>query len=117
MGKNSSCSEHEDGGIARNMDKLDVNDDEDGGKQSKETWTAGELLTEFQGGLHQATGKMKSKKSFQPRIPTGHAVMIASAKDASTRKVTSGGKPVMDYLGATLVRTLLDTTTATTTTS
>ncbi len=32
--------------------------------------------------------------------------MIANAKDAFNKKVTSGGKPVMDYLGASLVRTL-----------
>ncbi len=32
--------------------------------------------------------------------------MIANAKDDFNKKVTSGGKPVMDYLGASLVRTL-----------
>lgn len=32
--------------------------------------------------------------------------MIANAKDAFNKKVTTGGKPVMDYLGASLVRTL-----------
>jgi hypothetical protein len=32
--------------------------------------------------------------------------MIANAKDEYNKKVTSGGKPVMDYLGASLVRTL-----------
>ena len=36
----------------------------------------------------------------------GHAIMIANAKDEFNKKVTSGGKPVMDYLGASLVRTL-----------
>ncbi len=32
--------------------------------------------------------------------------MIANAKDAFNKKVTTGGKPVMDYLGASLVRSL-----------
>ena len=32
--------------------------------------------------------------------------MIANAKDAFNKKVTTGGKPVMDYLGASLVQTL-----------
>jgi hypothetical protein len=32
--------------------------------------------------------------------------MIANAKDEFNKKVTSGGKPVMDYLGASLVRIL-----------
>jgi hypothetical protein len=32
--------------------------------------------------------------------------MIANAKDNLNKKITSGGKPVMDYLGVTLVRTL-----------
>ena len=39
-------------------------------------------------------------------LQLGHTVMIANAKDAFNKKVTSGGKPVMDYLGASLVRTL-----------
>jgi len=32
--------------------------------------------------------------------------MIANAKDDLNKAVTSGGKPVMDYLGASLVKTL-----------
>ena len=36
----------------------------------------------------------------------GHTVMIANAKDEFNKKTTSGGKPVMDYLGASLVRIL-----------
>ena len=32
--------------------------------------------------------------------------MIANAKDEFNKKVTSGGKPVMDYLGLSMVRTL-----------
>lgn len=75
----------------------------------KDTWTAGELLTEFKGGLMTAANTKKSRRSFRdliPRIPLGHTVMIANAKDDFNRKVTTGGKPVMDYLGASLVRIL-----------
>jgi len=32
--------------------------------------------------------------------------MIANAKDEYNKKTTTGGKPVMDYLGASLIRTL-----------
>eukprot|EP00536_Pseudo-nitzschia_multiseries_P000578 jgi/Psemu1/178972/e_gw1.7.239.1 len=36
----------------------------------------------------------------------GHTVMIANAKDEFNKKLTGGGKPVMDYLGMSMVRTL-----------
>jgi hypothetical protein len=36
--------------------------------------------------------------------------MIANAKDEYNKKVTSGGKPVMDYLGSSLVQTLIKST-------
>ena len=43
---------------------------------------------------------------FFVAIQLGHAVMIANGKDDFNKKLTSRGKPVMDYLGASLVRTL-----------
>lgn len=77
---------------------------------TKETWTAGELLAEFKGNILMAQStKPKRRSSFwdlKPKLPLGHTVMIANAKDEFNKKVTSGGKPVMDYLGASLVRTL-----------
>eukprot|EP00531_Pseudo-nitzschia_arenysensis_P018098 CAMPEP_0116150270 /NCGR_PEP_ID=MMETSP0329-20121206/19450_1 /TAXON_ID=697910 /ORGANISM="Pseudo-nitzschia arenysensis, Strain B593" /LENGTH=575 /DNA_ID=CAMNT_0003646757 /DNA_START=156 /DNA_END=1883 /DNA_ORIENTATION=+ len=77
---------------------------------TKDTWTAGELLAEFKGGLLAASNSKEKRRGslwdLKPRLPLGHTVMIANAKDAFNKKVTSGGKPVMDYLGASLVRTL-----------
>lgn len=85
--------------------------------QSKDTWTARELLREFGGGLLSTTaaaggrGQTKGWSSvwLTPpalRIPLGHTVMIANAKDGVNRWITRGGKPVMDYLAASMVRTL-----------
>jgi len=82
---------------------------------SKNTWTAAELLAEFQGGLLKAGGNGKNPKGrgslwdLKPRIPLGHTVMIANAKDEFNKKVTRGGKPVMDYLGVSMVQTLTST--------
>mmetsp|Transcript_25845 Transcript_25845/g.60854 ORF Transcript_25845/g.60854 Transcript_25845/m.60854 type:complete len:552 (-) Transcript_25845:2612-4267(-) len=76
----------------------------------KNTWTAEELLAEFKGGLLIAGANTKKRRGslwdLKPRLPLGHAVMIANAKDEFNRKVTRGGKPVMDYLGVSMVRTL-----------
>lgn len=75
----------------------------------KNTWTAEELLAEFKGGLLTAGAKTKKRGSLwdlKPRIPLGHTVMIANAKDEFNKKLTGGGKPVMDYLGMSMVRTL-----------
>lgn len=77
---------------------------------TKDTWTAGELLAEFKGGLLKASSaglkRQGSLWDLKPRLPLGHTVMIANAKDEFNKKVTTGGKPVMDYLGASLVQTL-----------
>merc|ERR1712238_615204 len=72
----------------------------------EDTWTAEELLTKFKGGLMTTSGT-NSIWSLKPRIPLGHTVMIANAKDEFNRKVTEGGKPVMDYLGLSLVQILM----------
>eukprot|EP00535_Pseudo-nitzschia_heimii_P009210 CAMPEP_0197174930 /NCGR_PEP_ID=MMETSP1423-20130617/1281_1 /TAXON_ID=476441 /ORGANISM="Pseudo-nitzschia heimii, Strain UNC1101" /LENGTH=654 /DNA_ID=CAMNT_0042623951 /DNA_START=70 /DNA_END=2034 /DNA_ORIENTATION=+ len=77
---------------------------------TKDAWTAGELLAEFKGGLLTASATRNNRRGsfwdLKPKLPLGHAIMIANAKDAFNKKVTTGGKPVMDYLGASLVRIL-----------
>lgn len=68
----------------------------------KSSWTAHELLKEFgSSGLLAAMG-MGGKM----RIPLGHTVMVANAKDKLNKWLTLGGKPVMDWLALSMVRTL-----------
>jgi len=86
--------------------KKEDNNDIDIDMCKEDTWTAGELLTKFKGGLMTTSGT-NSIWSLKPRIPLGHTVMIANAKDEFNRKVTEGGKPVMDYLGLSLVQILM----------
>jgi len=78
--------------------------------KTKEIWTAGDLLAEYEGGLVTANSTKKKRlgsfRDWKPKLPLGHPVMIANAKDDVNKAVTSGGKPVMDYLGASLVKTL-----------
>jgi len=107
--KSDTPDEKNDGGTEENTGVEKIPD-----WTRKDTWTAGELLAEFKGGLLMASKKTKFTKfnrlgslwDLKPRLPLGHAVLIANAKDEFNKKVTSGGKPVMDYLGASLVRTL-----------
>jgi len=72
---------------------------------TKTKWTADELLREFGAGLLAAS----TVGLFSPpplRIPLGHTVMIANAKDSLNRWLTSGGKPVMDWLSLSMIQTL-----------
>mmetsp|Transcript_7865 Transcript_7865/g.18977 ORF Transcript_7865/g.18977 Transcript_7865/m.18977 type:complete len:250 (-) Transcript_7865:514-1263(-) len=77
---------------------------------TKDTWTAGELLTQFKGGLMTVGNKkpkgLYSMLDLKARLPLGHTVMIANSKDEFNKKVTAGGKPVMDYLASSLVQAL-----------
>jgi hypothetical protein len=68
-------------------------------KGGKTTWTAGEILREFGGGLFSTAAAL--------RIPLGHTVMIANAKDGVNRWMTKGGRPVVDYLASSMVRSLI----------
>jgi hypothetical protein len=93
----------------------------------KQVWTAHELLTTFGTGLLKEStpttsggggggggsgsnniGRLSSVLSSPPplRIPLGHNVMIANAKDGLNRWLTRGGRPVMDWLSTSIVETL-----------
>ncbi|KAG7351149.1 DUF676 putative serine esterase domain containing protein [Nitzschia inconspicua] len=68
---------------------------------NKPTWTAHELLKEFGTGL-LATATLGF--SGKMRIPLGHTVMVANAKDKLNKWLTIGGKPVMNWLAASMVQ-------------
>lgn len=78
----------------------------------QDDWTADELLSKFKGGLMTSGGGTNGIWSLKPRIPLGHTVMIANSKDDFNRKITKGGKPIMDYLASSLIKMLLSSTAA-----
>lgn len=69
----------------------------------KSVWTAHELLSEFGTGLLTIGGLASGKV----RIPLGHTVMVANAKDKLNKWLTMGGKPVMNWLASSIIQTLL----------
>jgi Putative serine esterase (DUF676) len=59
----------------------------------KSTWTARELLQEFDTGHFQ-------------HVPLGHTVAVANSKDRLNTYLTQGGKATMDYIADKIVRGL-----------
>eukprot|EP00977_Amphora_coffeiformis_P014239 scaffold3946_cov177-Amphora_coffeaeformis.AAC.2 len=56
--------------------------------------------------LYQRYARWNADKFY---FPAGHTVMVANAKNEVYAKLNKAGKPVMDYLAADMVRTLLST--------
>ena len=59
----------------------------------KSTWTARELLQEFNTGHFH-------------HVPLGHTVTVANSKDRLNTYLTKGGKATMDYIADKIVRGL-----------
>jgi hypothetical protein len=71
----------------------------DNNDNNKTVWTAHELLQEYGRVVVVADGGVM-------RIPLGHFVMVANAKDKLNKWLTIGGKPVMDWLARSMIQTL-----------
>ena len=107
----SSSSSEDDGSSSIADESNNKNDGKESYVTTKKTWTADELLQKFGTGLLESTATMRKGLFFiRPpppiRLPMGHTVMVANAKDEFNKWVNSGGKPVMDWLSQSIVEAL-----------
>jgi hypothetical protein len=65
---------------------------------NKTWWTAQELLHEFE--------RAGDGDVVVMRIPLGHTIMVANAKDKLNKWLNMGGKPVMDWLAGSMIQTI-----------